>query len=256
MILILISSWSSSPGTEYKVAVLVLSAPKNLEKRQQIRKLQLPGCHLQVSNTHVKKWTKLIFYHFPQFLFLIGQTGNSTLEENLQEVKQHQEQKLKIRHFSNLASKMPKLYKNKITSCVIRKQMPTTTCCVSLWKKAIGHFPGNILDPTFCLRKEIFDCSHLYIFCSGRHLVDSVSFSTSFPTTTLYSSSMMTLKSGSFIKDTQSIFKSWPQIETWRTKMTLFQLGCSGLGVGRASSLAAVHSLLLSAQEHNTPQVH
>lgn len=54
------------PGTEYKVAVLVLSAPKNLEKRQQIRKLRLPGCHLQ-------------------FLFLIGQTGNSTLEENLQE---------------------------------------------------------------------------------------------------------------------------------------------------------------------------
>ena len=40
----------------------MLSAPKNLEKRQQIRKLQLPGCHLQVSNTHVKKWTKLIFY--------------------------------------------------------------------------------------------------------------------------------------------------------------------------------------------------
>ena len=130
-----------------------------------------------------------------------------------------------------------------------------TTCCVSLWKKAIAHFPGNIRDPTFCLRKEIFDCSHLYIFCSGRHLVDSVSFSTSFPTTTLCSSSMMTLKSGSFIKDTQSIFKSWPQIVTWRTKMTLFQLRCSGLGIGRASSLAAVHSLLLSAEEHNTPQV-
>ena len=187
----------------------MLSAPKNLEKRQQIRKLQLPGCHLQVSHTHVKKM-ELIFYqcfsavnHFPQFLFLIGQTGNSTLEETLQEVRQHQEQKLKIWPFSKVSSKMLKMYKNEITSSVARKQMPTTTCCVSPWKKAIGHFPGNILDPTFCLRKEIFDCSHLYILSSGRHLVDSVSFSTSFPTTTWYSSSMMTLKSGSFVKDTQ-----------------------------------------------------
>ena len=128
----------SSPGTEYKVAVLVLSAPKNLEKRQQIRKLQLPGCHLQVSHTHVKKM-ELIFYqcfsavnHFPQFLFLIGQTGNSTLEETLQEVRQHQEQKLKIWPFSKVSSKMLKMYKNEITSSAARKQMPTTTCCVSL----------------------------------------------------------------------------------------------------------------------------
>ena len=46
-------------GTEsakYKVAVLVLSAPKNREKRQNIRKLQLPGCHLQVfSNRSIKQ---------------------------------------------------------------------------------------------------------------------------------------------------------------------------------------------------------
>ena len=46
------------------------------------------------------------------------------------------------------------------------------------------------------------------------------------------------------------------KIVTWRTEMTLFQLRRSSLGIGRASSLAAVHSLLLSAQEHNTPQVH
>ena len=48
----------------------------------------------------------LLFYfyvsvnNFPQFLFLIGQTGNSTLEENLQEVRKHQEQKLRIWPFS------------------------------------------------------------------------------------------------------------------------------------------------------------
>ena len=66
----------------YRVAVLVLSAPKNREKRQNIRKLRLPGCHLQVSCKLQKNnwsWT-------PQFLFLIGQTGSSSIEENLQEV--------------------------------------------------------------------------------------------------------------------------------------------------------------------------
>ena len=66
----------------YRVAVLVLSAPKNREKRRNIRKLRLPGCHLQVSCKLQKNnwsWT-------PQFLFLIGQTGSSTIEENLQEV--------------------------------------------------------------------------------------------------------------------------------------------------------------------------
>ena len=90
-------------GTEsakYKVAVLVLSAPKNREKRQNIRKLQLPGCHLQVfSNRSIKQmgdnftitaWKSFdICVGWPlfvQFLFLIGQTGNSSLEEILHKV--------------------------------------------------------------------------------------------------------------------------------------------------------------------------
>ena len=39
---------TGSGSAKYRVAVLVLSAPKNSEKRSQIRKLQLAGCHLQV----------------------------------------------------------------------------------------------------------------------------------------------------------------------------------------------------------------
>ena len=136
-------SCTGTGSAQYRVAVLVLSAPKNREKRRQIRKLRLPGCHLQVSH---KLWSKLR---------LRSTASERCPGENMSKqiwffsvsLSHRANRQLQSGGISPRGFGIKHLWYWKLVhsfeEAISRKLKPTTTSSDSLLKRVTAHYPGK-----------------------------------------------------------------------------------------------------------------